>query len=152
MVRAGRKRTAISACGCAGGVGRQQPQLHLARHGDVALQLPLLAAHRLVEPRILDGDGDLRGQRGQHALVLFVEEAGARVFQVEHADDAALVEQRHDQLRAGLRVHGQVALVLAHVGHVDRPPLAHRRAHQAAVDGNAAQWARARSRIATRSA
>ena len=59
-----------------GRLGRQQAQLHLARHGDVALQLPLLAAHGLVEARILDRDGDLRAQRGQHALVLFVEEAG----------------------------------------------------------------------------
>ena len=66
--------------------------MHLARHGDVAFELALLAAHRLVEPRILDGDGHLRGQRGQHALVLFVEEAGPRVFQIEHADDAAFVE------------------------------------------------------------
>ena len=99
---------------------RQQAQLHLARHGDVALQLPLLARDRLVEARVLNGDGHLRGQRGQHALVLFVEEAGARVLQVEHADDAALVEERHDQLGAGLGIHGQVARVLAHVGNIDR--------------------------------
>ena len=60
MVRAGKNRTAISACGCSGAIGRQQPQLHLARHGDVALQLRLLAAHGLVEARILNGDGHLR--------------------------------------------------------------------------------------------
>jgi hypothetical protein len=89
--------------------GRQQAQLHLARHGDVALQLPLLAAHGLVEARILNGDGHLRGQGGQDALVLFVEEAGARVFQVEHADDAALVKEGHNQLGAGLLVHGHIA-------------------------------------------
>ena len=138
MVRAGRKRTAISACGCAGGVGRQQAELHLARHGDVALELPLLALDGLVEARVLNGDGDLRGQGGQHALVLFIEEAGARVFEVEHADDAAFVEERHDQLGARLGIHGQIARILAHVGNVDGAPLAHRRAHQAAGDGDAA--------------
>ncbi len=97
---------------------RQQPQLHLAGHGDVALQLPFLGAHGLVEPRVLDSDGYLRRQRRQHALVLFVEEARARVFQVQHADHAPLVEQRHNQLRPGLGIHRQVARVLAHVGHV----------------------------------
>ena len=78
-------------------------------------------------------------ERGQHALVLFVEEAGARVFQVQHADDAALVKQGHDQLGAGLGIHGQVARVLAHVGNIDGAPLAHRGAHQSAGDGDAAQ-------------
>ena len=99
----------------------------------------LLRAHRLVEPRILDGDGHLRGQRGQHALVLFVEEARAGVLQVQHADDAPFVKERHNQLRAGLRVHRHIARVLAHIGHIHQPPLAHRRAHQAAGDGQAAQ-------------
>ena len=73
----------------------------------------------------------------QHALVLFVEERRLRVLQVEHADDAAFVEQRHNQLRARLGIHGDVARILAHVGHVDQPPLAYRRAHQSAADGNA---------------
>ena len=68
--------------------GRQQAQLHLARHGDVVLELLLLAVHGLVEARVLDGDGDLRGERGQRALVVFVEVIGARVFEIEHADDA----------------------------------------------------------------
>ena len=102
----GQKTDGHVGVGMRGRVGRQQAELHLARHGDVAFQLALLAADGLVEARVLDGDGDLRGQRGQHALVLFIEEAGARVFQVEHADDAALVEERHDQLGAGLGVHG----------------------------------------------
>ena len=66
-----------------------------------------------------------------------LKNAGAGVLQVEHADDAALVEQRHNQLRARLRIHGHVARIFAHVGHIDAPPLAHRRAHQSAVDGNA---------------
>ena len=119
--------------------GRQQAQLDFAGHRDVALQLRLLRAHRLIELRILDGDGHLRGQRGQHTLMLFIEEARAGVFQVEHADDAPLVEERHNQLRAGLRIHRHVTRVFAHIGHVHQPPLAHRRAHQPAGDGQAAQ-------------
>ncbi len=84
---------------------RQQAKLHLAGHGDVSLELALLAVDGLIEARVLDGDGDLRGQRGQHALVLFIEEVGARVLEIEHADDAAFVEERDDQLRAGLGIH-----------------------------------------------
>ena len=83
--------------------------------------------HRLVETRVLDGDGDLRGHRGEHALVLFVEEAGAGVFQIEHADDAALIEERNHHLGARLRVHREIARVLAHIGHVDRRAIRARR-------------------------
>ena len=71
--------------------------------------------------------------------MLFVEEAGACVLQIEHADDAALVKERHDQLRARLGIHGEVARIFAHVGHIDGPPLAHGRAYQAAGDGDAPQ-------------
>ncbi len=76
------------------------------------LQLGFLAADGLVEAGVFDGDGDLRGERGEHALVLFIEEVGARVFEVENADDAALVEERHDQLGARLGIHraGSVSL------------------------------------------
>ena len=76
--------------------------------------------HGLVEPRILNRDRHLRRHGGEHALVLFIEEAGARVFQVQHADDAPLVKQRDDQLRPRLGIHLQVARILAHIGNVDR--------------------------------
>ena len=138
MVRAGRKLTANSACWCTGGCGGQQAELHFARHGDVALELLLLALDRLVEARVFNGDGDLRGQGGERAHVVFVEEAGARVLQIEHADDAVFVEERHDELGARLGIHREIALVLAHVGNIDRTPLAHRRADQPAGDGDAA--------------
>ena len=68
MVRAGRKRAAISACVCSGGVGRQQAELHFARHGNVAFELLFLTADSLVKPRVLDGDSDLRSQRSESAL------------------------------------------------------------------------------------
>ena len=92
---------------CAGRGGRQQAELDLAGHGDVALQLALLAADGLVEAGVLNGDGDLRGEGGEHALVVLIEEVGAGVFQVENADDAAFVKERDDQLGAGFGIHGR---------------------------------------------
>ena len=125
--------------GVGGRGGGQQAELNLARHGNIALQLRLLAADGLIEARVLNGNGDLGGQRGQHALMVLVEEAGPRVLQVENADDAALVKEGDDQLGARFRVHGEVARILADVGYVDGAPLAHRGAHQAAGDGDAAR-------------
>jgi len=116
----------------------KQAELDLAGHGDVALQLSFLATDALIETGVLNRNGDLGGKRCKHALVLFIEEAGARVLEVEDADDAALVKQRDDQLRAGLGVHGEVAGIFAHVGHIDGTPLADRCANQSAVDGDAA--------------
>ena len=94
--------------------------------------------HGLVEARVLDGDGDLRGHRGEGADVLFVEESSAGVFEIEHADDAFLIEERNDEFRARLRVHGEIALVLADVGNVDGTPLADGCTDKAAGDGDAA--------------
>ena len=113
--------------------------MHFAGHGDVAFKLSFLAADGLVEAGVFNGDGDLRTEGRQHALVFFIEEGGAGMFEVEHADYAALVEERHNELRAGLGVHRQVARILVDFGHVDGSPLTHGRAHQAAVDGNTAR-------------
>jgi hypothetical protein len=118
-----------------GRIGRQQAELHLARHCDIALELALLAANGLVEPRIFNRNGNLRAQRSEHTLVLFIEEGWPRVLEIENADDARFIEQRHDQFRARLGIHGQVALVPAHVGDVERAPLAHRCAHESAAGG-----------------
>ncbi len=120
-------------------MGGQQAQLHLARHGDIALQLCLLAADGLVEAGVFNADGDLGGEGGQYALMLFMEEAGAGVFEVQNADDAALVKERDDQLGAGFGVDGEVARVVADIGNIDVAPLADRGADQAAGDGQAAQ-------------
>ncbi len=46
-------------------MGREQAELHFARHGDVALKLLLLAPDGLIEARILNGDCDLRGHGGK---------------------------------------------------------------------------------------
>ena len=120
---------------------RQQPQLHLARHRDVALQLLLLPLHRLVEPCVFDRDRNLRGHGRQHPYMIFIEKSGARMLQVENADDAIFVEERNDQLRPRLSIHGQITLILEHVRHIDRTPLAHRRTHQPRRHRDAAQGA-----------
>ena len=120
----GKKADGHVRVGVRGSLGWQQAELHLAGHGDVLLKLALLAVHGLVEARILDGDGDLRAEGGEHALVLFIEEAGAGVFEIEHADDAALVEERDDELGASLGIHRQVARIFVDVGNIDGTPLA----------------------------
>ena len=94
--------------------------------------------HGLIETSVLDGDGNLRGERGQHALVLFIKKVGTRVLEIEHADDSAFVKEWDNQLRPGLGVHGQVPRVLGDVVNIDGTPLADGGADDAAGDGNAA--------------
>ena len=65
--------------------------MDLARHGEILLHPLFLKGHSLVEPRILDGYGDLRGQRDERALMVFIEVVDPGMFEVEHADDGALV-------------------------------------------------------------
>src|SRR6185437_1695249 len=70
----------------------QQPQLHLARHREIAFQPLLLVGDTLVEPRVRNGNRYLRRQRRKRGLVLLVVVVDARMLQVHHADDAALVD------------------------------------------------------------
>ena len=151
MARAGRKLHRELGVLVLGRSGGQQAKLDFARHGDVAFELLLLPPDALVETRVLDGDGDLGGHGGEGADVVFVEEGSARVFEIEHADDSFLVEERHDEFRARFGVHGEIALILAHVGHVDGTPLAHGCADKAGGDGDAAQRGLRDNRIARRS-
>jgi len=123
MVRAGKNRAANSA---------QQPQLDLARHGQVALQALLLLHHALIELRIFKRDSDLRRQRGHRALVILSEVVQPRVLHIENANSGPLVDQRHSHLRARLRIHHVVARVFADVGDVNHALLADGSAHQTA--------------------
>ena len=136
MVRAGRKRAANSACWCFGFNGGSRRSCTSRASGQVVLQALLLLGDALVEPGVFNGDGDLRGQRDHGALVVFVEVVGAGVLHVEHADHLALVDQRHGHLRPRFGIDHVVAGVLAHIGHMDQPPLCHRHADQAAVERN----------------
>ena len=112
----------------------QQAQLHLAGHGKIALQLLLMANDLAVESGVFDGDCDLRGQCGQGALVALVEVARADMLQIEDANDAVFVEERHDHLRARFGIDHVIAGVLADIGDVDQPPLGDGSPYQAGVD------------------
>ena len=71
--------------------GRQQAQLNFARHRDITLKLRLLAANSLVEPRVLNRNRHLCGQRSEHMLVLVIEKAGARMLQISGTINSARV-------------------------------------------------------------
>ena len=63
-------------------------------------QLARLPRDARVQPRVLDADGDARGKQRQQPLVLFGEGAGLIGFDVDHADDFVLGDQRNGQLGA----------------------------------------------------
>ena len=115
MARAGTNLAAISRFASFGRRLRQQTDLQLARQGQVALQALFLARNLFVQPGILDGDRNLRRQRGNGAPVILGEKSAASVFQVEHADHLIFVNQRNRQLGAGLRIELDVARIFAHI-------------------------------------
>jgi len=125
--------------GMGGSLAREETELDLAGHGDVFFELGFLAANGLVEARVFDGDGNLAGEGGEDALVLVVEGVGAGVFEIENADDAALVEEWHDEFGACLGIHFEIAWVFGDVGDVDETPLADGGADEAGRDGKAAE-------------
>ncbi len=87
----------------------KEAQLDLAGHVEVALHALLFFVDALVETGVGDGDGDLRGEGGEGALVVFVVVVDAGVFEVDDADDVALVDEGNGELGAGLGVFGDVA-------------------------------------------
>jgi hypothetical protein len=56
---------------------RQQAKLQFARQGQIALQALFLPGNLFVQARIFNGDGQLRRERGQGALVILGEIAAA---------------------------------------------------------------------------
>ncbi len=113
---------------------REKIQLHLAGHREIVLQAFFLVGDALVEARVLNRDGNRRRQRCHGALVVFREEAAARVLQVEHADDFALVDERHAELGARLGIQADVARVFGYVRHQDRFAVGRGVAHEAAIE------------------
>ena len=51
-----------------------------------------------IEARVLDADGDARGEQRQQALVLFVESTGLGSLDVEYADDLVFGDEWDGQL------------------------------------------------------
>ena len=70
--------------------------------------------------------------------MVLVEEGSARVFEIEHSDDALFIEERNDEFGARFRIHREIALIFAHIGNIDGTPLAHGCADEPAGDGDAA--------------
>ena len=68
-----------------------------------------------VEAGVGDADGDLRGEGGEGALVVFVVVVDAGVLEVEDADDLALVDEGNGELGADLGVRFNIAGALAGV-------------------------------------
>ncbi len=109
---------------------RQQAKLQFARQRQVAFQSLLLPGDLLVQPRILNRDRDLRRQGRHRAVVIVGKKSPPGMLQVEHSDDFVFVNQRHGQLRAGLRIHHDVARVLADIRDQHRLPVPRGVTHQ----------------------
>ena len=90
--------------GGVGGGGGHEAELHLAGHVEVALHALFFFVDALVETGVDDGDGDLGGEGGEGAEVVFVVVVDAGVFEVDDADDAALVDEGDGELGAGFGV------------------------------------------------
>src|ERR1700756_2415951 len=115
---------------------RQQPELQLARQRQVAVQPPLLPRDLFVQTRIFKRDGYLRRQSRDRPLMVFREKSPPRMLQVKHADDLVLVNERHRELRLGLRIRHHIARIFTHVRHQHRHLLGRRRSHQALPERN----------------
>src|SRR5882757_9458289 len=97
-----------------------EAKLDLAGHLEVALHALLFLVDALVEARVGDADGDLRGQSGEGALVVVVVVVDAGVFEVEDADDLAFIDEGNGELGADFGVGFDVAGVFADVGSENR--------------------------------
>ena len=84
----------------------------------------------LEQPRVLDGDGDVRAELAQQHLVDLGELAFGVAQQVQRADDAALPAQRHDKLGIGTGDGFDVSRIGVDVVHEQRQAFGHRRAHE----------------------
>ena len=110
-------RAAISTPKSSGGNGTQQGALHALRGLQLALHAGFVARNLFVEARIFERHSQLRGQDGERLHMVLGEIVQLRAFEIEHADDAALVNHGNGQFRARLRIEHDVARLLGHVGN-----------------------------------
>ena len=108
-----------------------EDRAHLAPDLRQRLERLRVLALRLEQPRVDDGLRDVGAELPQDDLVAFGERGPPIAQQVERADDAALVPQRHRQLRADAGHRLQVARVGVDVVEQDGPPLRDRGADDA---------------------
>ena len=83
----------------------------------VAFKPCFVPCQLLVKPRVLQRDGEIGGQDGKRLHVVIREVVQLRTFQVQHADDLALVHHRNCQFRARLWIYHHVARIDGHIGN-----------------------------------
>ncbi len=89
-----------------------------------------------MQPGVLDSDSGLGSQCRQQPLVVSAESTHLIAVQTEGADAISINHQRRSQQRFNGRVGYEVAGVLLHIGHVDRPLFLHDEAGDAFPDGH----------------
>ena len=108
--------------------------LDVPRDAQLAREAHVVLAQLGDEARVLDGARHLARERHEHLHVLLGEAVERRRLEVEDADDAVLVHERHHELGARLRHEAHVARVLLHVAHEHGLAAADGRAAQALAD------------------
>ena len=87
---------------------------------EIALKALLLQSDALIEAGIFDRDGNLRGQCGHGAQMVFGEESPLGVLQIEHADNVPLIDERHNQFGARFGIELDVSRILGDVRYEQR--------------------------------
>src|SRR5208283_760757 len=104
----------------AGGHGTKQRALDALGGLEVALEAGFVFGNLLVEACVFQRDGEIRGEDGKGLNVFLGKVVELRTFQIEDADDFALVQHGNRELRAGLGIHEEVAFVGGDVGNEHR--------------------------------
>src|SRR5258708_4457997 len=90
-----------------------------------------------LEARLFHAHGNARGHQRKHARVFILEVVAHRGLNVDHANDAVLVDQRDSQLGAGAGNGFNVIAVLGDIIHQDDAALFHRPSGDAFADFDA---------------
>src|SRR5258706_2631611 len=74
--------------------------LNFSRSSEIVMQAALSFAGFFVQAGVFERDGNVRGKRGEHALVLRGECVRFRTFQVQNANLTILYQERNDKFGA----------------------------------------------------
>ena len=89
----------------------QQHVLQLPGGLEILLHRLFTALEFFVQTGVFDGDGDLWSDQFQGADVVFRKRADVTAFEIHHADDAVLHNQRDRDFAANARVRLDVARI-----------------------------------------
>src|SRR5262249_28672727 len=100
---------------------RQELQLDFPRGIQIGLKTNLVFAGVLIKTGIFQSDGDERAKRDEHFFMLRGEGRETLAFQIKHADQTVLKQERHNQLRGNdlAGIAGDVARILADIVETD---------------------------------